>query len=50
MSVKAGQAQPLEMPFHPRAEREVDQGLHQLRDALDDAGERRLVDALVHGP
>jgi hypothetical protein len=42
--------EPLQMPFHPRAKREVDQGSLQLRAALDEAGERRLVAALVHGP
>ena len=38
------------MPFHPRAEREADQGPLQLGAALDEAGERPLVAILVHDP
>jgi hypothetical protein len=42
--------EPLQMPFHPRAKREVDQDPLQLCATLDEAGERRLIAALVHGP
>lgn len=44
------QHKPLQMPFHPRAEREADQGPLQLGAALDEAGERPLVAILVHDP
>ena len=38
---------PLQMPFHPRAEREADQGPLQLRAAFDEAGKRPLVAACL---
>ncbi len=42
--------EPLQVPFEPRAEREADQSPLQFRAALDEAGERRLVAPMVHGP
>ncbi len=40
----------LQMPFEPRAEREIDQGPLQFRAALDERGDRRLAATVVHGP
>ena len=39
----------LQMPFEPRAEREIDQGPLQFRTALDEGGKRRLAATVVHG-
>jgi hypothetical protein len=41
---------PLQVPFEPGAEREVDQGPLQFRAALDERAERRLPAPVVHGP
>jgi hypothetical protein len=42
--------EPLKVPFHPRAKREVNQGPLQPRAALYERGERPRVATLVRGP